>query len=136
MHAFIIVGRKSIIDNRNENVPGGGIFIANLEDSVSSEIFFDLAIIGFGREIEGVRLNAKNGEITEFWAYRNEGFLRVLVNTDKASKKKRWIKNRNEYESNKVCQELAVWRNACKGGTAHLYSKRYLCHEDVIFEAY
>lgn len=66
MHAFIIVGRKSIIDNRNENVPGGGIFIANLEDSVSSEIFFDLAIIGFGREIEGVRLNAKNGEITEF----------------------------------------------------------------------
>lgn len=79
--------RKAVVSDGTHNLPGGEIFTSPLENSVDGEIYFDLPSIYQGREVRGITLKFKNGEVVDFSALKNEDLLKSMIETDKGSKR-------------------------------------------------
>lgn len=113
-----IGGRKIAVENGRKNMPGGEVFTAPIEDSVNGEISFDLPVVRFGREIEGIKLKINGGVIVNSWANKNENFLKALISTDEGSKKLGELgigmnMQITKFTKNILCDEKM-------GGTVHL----------------
>jgi len=61
-------GRKWINDDGKNNMPGGEVFTAPIEDSVEGWVKFDYPALWRGVEVEGVKLVFKRGEVIEAYA--------------------------------------------------------------------
>lgn len=84
---FRTKGRKYIAGNGTHNMPDGEIFTAPIETTTQGHIKFSYPAIYGGREVDGVYLEFKNGNIVNFSAKKNENFLKTMIETDAGSKR-------------------------------------------------
>lgn len=84
---FNIKGRKFVIADGSYNMPDGEIFTAPVDNSANGYIQFSFPSIYLGREVDGMRLEFKNGEVVKASAKKNEYLLKSLINMDQGSKR-------------------------------------------------
>jgi aminopeptidase len=82
-----IKGRNAVVGGPDNNVPGGEVFTAPLDDSAEGHIYFDLPAIKYGQEVEGITLYFEKGEVVDFSAERNEALLRSMLETDAGARR-------------------------------------------------
>ncbi|MFC6614051.1 aminopeptidase [Halopenitus salinus] len=81
-----IAGNTALNDYGEANLPGGEVFTAPVRESVDGEVYFDLPLYRYGREIEGVRLRFDDGQVVSHSAERNEDLLASILDTDDGSR--------------------------------------------------
>lgn len=79
---FSIRGRKGILCAGDKNMPDGEVFYAPVEDSADGYITYDFPAIYQGREVDGVRLEFKEGRVVAASAKKGEDFLLRILDTD------------------------------------------------------
>lgn len=82
-----IEGRTFINCDGHENMPDGEVFTGPVENSVNGHVFFSYPAIHGGREVSGVRLWFKDGEVVKATAEKNEAFLLKTLDTDEGSRR-------------------------------------------------
>lgn len=81
-----IKGRLAKACYGERNIPDGEVFLAPVADSVNGYVYFDFPSIAFGREVSGVYLEFKNGQVVKAKAEKEEATLRKVLETDKGAK--------------------------------------------------
>ena len=79
-------GRTWINCDGHENFPDGEIFTGPIEDSVNGHIRYSYPACYFGREVEDVRLQFKDGKVVKATASKNEEFLLKMLKSDKGAR--------------------------------------------------
>jgi aminopeptidase len=82
-----VTGRKWENCDGHENFPDGEIFTGPIEESVSGHIRYTYPACAYGREVEDVRLEFKNGRVAKATAAKNEEFLRQMLETDEGARR-------------------------------------------------
>jgi aminopeptidase len=77
-----IEGRTFINSDGRQNMPSGEIFTGPVEDSVNGWVQFTYPAIRGGREVEGVRLEFKDGQVVNAQATKNEAYLLSQLDSD------------------------------------------------------
>ena len=80
-----VTGRKWINCDGHENFPDGEIFTGPVEESVNGHIRYSYPACVYGREVEDVRLQFKDGKVIKATAGKNEAFLLKMLETDKGA---------------------------------------------------
>ncbi len=80
-------GRIARISNGINNLPGGEVFTAPVDNSANGTVFFDLPALAYGQEAKDIRLTFENGKIVDYSAGKNEELLGAMINTDEGSKR-------------------------------------------------
>lgn len=73
--SFNTKGRTWINSDGQTNMPSGEVYTSPVEDSVNGTVHFTHPIIYAGKEVEGVTLHVKDGEIYEWDAQRGKEVL-------------------------------------------------------------
>ncbi len=81
-----IKGRNAVIGDGRYNMPDGEVFTAPIVESVEGHINFQYPAIYNGNEVEGVRIEFKNGKAVNEKATKNQKFLTAMLNTDKRAR--------------------------------------------------
>jgi aminopeptidase len=82
-----VKGRKWINCDGRENFPDGEIFTGPVEDSIQGVITYSFPAVYSGKEVSGIRLVFKDGEVREAKAEKGEEFLRAMINMDEGAKR-------------------------------------------------
>ena len=82
-----IAGRLFINCDGRYNMPDGEVFTGPLEDSVEGHVYFSYPAIYEGREVSGIRLWFKDGQVVKASAEKNENFLLKMLDTDDGSRR-------------------------------------------------
>jgi len=77
-----VTGRKWENCDGHENFPDGEIFTGPIEESVNGHIRYTYPACHFGREVEDVRLQFKDGKVIKATAAKNEQFLLKMLEAD------------------------------------------------------
>ncbi|MGL5347598.1 MAG: aminopeptidase [Peptostreptococcaceae bacterium] len=80
-----IKDRKWINCDGKVNFPDGEIFTSPVEDDINGYITFSFPGIFSGKQIEGIKLEVKEGKVIEATAKKGEDLLKVLLDTDEGS---------------------------------------------------
>jgi len=80
-----VTGRKWINCDGHENFPDGEIFTGPIEKSLNGHIRYTYPACAYGREVEDVRLQFKEGKVVKATAAKNEEFLLKMLGTDKGA---------------------------------------------------
>ena len=81
-----IEGRTFINSDGQKNMPSGEVFTGPVEDSVNGWVEFTYPAITQGREVEGIRLEFKDGKVVNATAEKNEDFLISQLDSDAGSR--------------------------------------------------
>jgi aminopeptidase len=81
-----VTGRKWINCDGHENFPDGEIFTGPIEESVNGHIRYSYPACHFGREVEDVRLQFKDGKVIKATAAKNEQFLLKMLESDEGAR--------------------------------------------------
>ncbi|HAZ27043.1 TPA: aminopeptidase [Candidatus Acetothermia bacterium] len=81
-----VEGRTWVNCDGHENFPDGEIFTGPIEDSVMGHIRFTYPACIYGREVEDVRLEFKQGKVVKATAGKNEPFLLKMLDTDEGAR--------------------------------------------------
>jgi aminopeptidase len=81
-----VTGRKWINCDGHENFPDGEIFTGPIEKSVNGHIRYTYPACYFGREVEDVRLQFKEGKVVKATAAKNEQLLLKMLESDKGAR--------------------------------------------------
>jgi len=81
-----VTGRKWINCDGHENFPDGEVFTGPIEESVNGHIRYSYPACYFGREVEDVRLEFKDGKVIKATAAKNEQFLLKMVESDEGAR--------------------------------------------------
>ena len=73
--SFSVKGRTWINSDGRANMPSGEVFSAPIEDSVNGKIYFNYPTIYMGKDIAGVTLEVKDGEIVSWSAEEGNDVL-------------------------------------------------------------
>jgi aminopeptidase len=82
-----VKGRKFVNSAGHRNMPSGEIFAAPQEASAEGYVRFDYPVCAYGREISGVRLVFRQGEVVEAHADKHGDFLKSMLNSDPGAKR-------------------------------------------------
>ncbi len=80
-----IKGRKWINCDGKANFPDGEIFTSPIENDINGHICFSFPGIYAGKEIEGIRLEIKDGKVVKATADKGEDLLLALLQTDEGA---------------------------------------------------
>ncbi|WMJ80867.1 aminopeptidase [Clostridium sp. MB40-C1] len=80
-----IEGRKWINCDGKVNFPDGEIFTSPVEDGINGYITFSFPGIYAGKEIEGIKLEVKDGKVVKATAEKGEDLLKTLLETDEGA---------------------------------------------------
>jgi aminopeptidase len=80
--SFSVEGRTWVNSDGKHNMPSGEIFTTPVEGSVNGEITYSFPAIHGGREVDGIRLVFRNGEVAEAHAKKNEEYLKAMIASD------------------------------------------------------
>lgn len=83
---FSIKGRRGTKCSGQNNVPDGEVFYAPVTNSANGHIYYEFPAIRYGNQVDGVRLEFKDGKIIGAKADRNEQFLNQMLDTDDGSR--------------------------------------------------
>jgi aminopeptidase len=82
-----VKGRTWINSDGKRNMPSGEVFTGPLETSAEGHIRFDVPSAPPGRDVRGVELTFRGGEVVEMRAQEGEDFLRAALATDDGAKR-------------------------------------------------
>jgi aminopeptidase len=85
--SFSVKGRKWINSDGRANMPSGEVFSAPIEDSVNGWAYFSYPTIYMGKDVEGVRLEVKDGEVVKWSAEKGQDVLDKVFSVEGA---RRW----------------------------------------------
>jgi aminopeptidase len=77
-----VEGRKFINSDGKNNMPSGEIFTSPVEDSTNGWAYYTYPAITGGREVEGIRLEFKDGKVVKASAEKEEEFLLKMLDMD------------------------------------------------------
>lgn len=77
-----IEGRTFINSTAHHNMPGSEIFTGPVEDSVNGWVAYTYPAIYLGREVDGIRLEFKDGKVINATAEKNEEYLLKMLDMD------------------------------------------------------
>lgn len=80
-----IEGRAFINSDGENNMPSGEIFTSPVEDSANGWAYYTYPAILGGREVEGIRLEFKDGKVVKSSAEKNEEFLKKMLAMDEGA---------------------------------------------------
>lgn len=83
---FSVKGREGIKCSGQNNIPDGEVFYAPVTDSVNGHIYYEFPAIRYGSQVDGVRLEFKDGKAISAKADRNEDFLNQMLDTDEGAR--------------------------------------------------
>ncbi|OYT27126.1 MAG: aminopeptidase [Thermoprotei archaeon ex4572_64] len=111
--------RKWIVDDGKNNMPGGEIFTAPVEESIEGTIVFS-GIQNFRGmfDIENIKLRVKNGVIVDAKAEKGQEFLEKIVNTDEGSRRFGELGIGFNYGITRITRQVLLDEKI--GGTIHL----------------
>ncbi|MBW8010370.1 MAG: aminopeptidase [Chloroflexi bacterium] len=81
-----IASRTFINADGEHNMPSGEIFTSPIEDSANGWVYFTYPAIRAGREVEGVRLEFKEGKVVKATAEKNEEYLLSQLDIDEGAR--------------------------------------------------
>lgn len=111
-------GRKWVNSTGTHNLPSGEVFSAPVEDSVEGEIFFDVPSSRAGREVSGVRLVFRKGDVVEASAEKGEDYLKKMLSMDRGARRLGEIGIGTNYRIDRPTREILLDEKI--GGTVHL----------------
>jgi aminopeptidase len=79
---FSIKDRKGIKCSGANNIPDGEVFYAPITDSANGHIYYEFPAIRYGVQVDGIRLEFKDGKVVKATADKNEEFLNKMLDTD------------------------------------------------------
>ena len=113
-----ITGRKFINSTATHNLPSGEIFTSPVETSANGWVEFTYPAIIQGLEIEGVRLEFKNGVVVRASAKKNEDFLLKMLDSDAGAHRLGELGIGTNYAIQKFTKSILFDEKI--GGTFHL----------------
>jgi aminopeptidase len=81
-----VEGRQFINSDGDQNMPSGEVFTSPVENSATGWVNFTYPAVHLGREVEGVRIEFKDGKVVKATAAKNEEFLNKMFDVDKGSR--------------------------------------------------
>ena len=81
-----IEGRTFINADGKYNMPSGEVFTGPVEDSANGWVAFTYPAIRGGREVEGVRMEFKDGKVVKASAEKNEEYLLTQLDSDEGAR--------------------------------------------------
>ncbi|MEN8171675.1 MAG: aminopeptidase [Chloroflexota bacterium] len=81
-----IAGRDFINADGTQNMPSGEVYTSPVEDSANGWVNFTYPAIRAGREVEGVRLEFKDGKVVAASAEKNEAYLLSQLDSDEGAR--------------------------------------------------
>lgn len=81
-----IEDRTFINSDGTHNMPSGEIFTGPVEDSCNGWVEYTYPAITHGREVEGIRLEFKDGKVTKASAEKNQDFLLSQLDVDEGAR--------------------------------------------------
>lgn len=81
-----VEGRTFINSDGRSNMPSGEVFTGPVEDSANGWVQFTYPAIRGGREVEGVRLEFKDGRVVKATAEKNEAYLVSQLDSDEGAR--------------------------------------------------
>jgi aminopeptidase len=85
--SFSVKGRVFINSNGHHNMPCGEIFTGPVENSAEGRIRYSYPVCHAGREVDGIRLVFRNGQVVEATAEKNEKFLLAMLDMDPGARR-------------------------------------------------
>jgi len=82
---FSVKGKNSVVDDGEDNMPGGEFFMAPVRESLNGWIKFEYPAVENGKEVSDIYLKFENGKVVESSASKNEDFLKEMLATDENS---------------------------------------------------
>jgi len=73
--SFSVKGRTLINSDGRANMPSGEVFSAPVEDSVNGKVYFSYPTIYMGKDVVGITLEVKTGEIVSWQAEQGQEIL-------------------------------------------------------------
>jgi len=116
--SLVIEGRKFINSSGTHNMPSGEIFTSPVEDSMNGWVEYTYPAIYSGREVDGVRLEFKNGRVVKVSAKKNEEFLIKILDTDANARVLGELGIGTNYGINRFTKSILYDEKI--GGTIHL----------------
>ncbi|MGE5630474.1 MAG: aminopeptidase [Caulobacteraceae bacterium] len=83
---FSIKGRNGIKCSGQNNVPDGEVYYAPVTNSANGHIYYEFPAIRYGSQVDGVRLEFKDGKVVSAKADRNADFLNQMLDTDRGAR--------------------------------------------------
>lgn len=83
---FSIKGRTAIKCDGKRNIPDGEVFMAPVKTTVNGYIAYSFPAIRGGKEVDGIKLEFKNGKVVKATAKKNQSLLKEMINLDAGSK--------------------------------------------------
>lgn len=112
-----VAGRKWINSDGRANFPSGEIFTSPIEDSVNGKIHFSYPAIYWGREVQGISLEFKNGKVVKATATKGQELLDSLLNLDEGARTLGEVAFGNNYQIQKFTKLILFDEKI--GGTIH-----------------
>lgn len=84
---FSIKGRLGENSAGRFNMPDGEVFTSPVETTANGYISFEFPAVYGGKEVEGVKLVFRNGNVVEATARKNQDYLKQMINMDKGAKR-------------------------------------------------
>lgn len=78
--------RTFINSDGTNNMPSGEVFTGPVEESANGWVEFTYPAIEKGKEVDGVRLEFKDGKVVQASAKKNEEFLLAMLDTDESAR--------------------------------------------------
>jgi aminopeptidase len=85
--SFDFEGRSWVSAHGKLNFPDGEIFTCPIENSVQGQVSFNLPTFYVGKEMAGVELEFKDGDVTSAKAVKGEGFLLANLDLDEGARR-------------------------------------------------
>lgn len=83
---FSIKGRKGIKCSGANNIPDGEVFYAPITNSANGHVYYEFPAIKYGVQVDGIRLEFKDGKVVKATAEKNEEFLNKMLDTDEGAR--------------------------------------------------
>ena len=81
-----VEGRPFINSDGTNNMPSGEVFTAPVEESVNGWVHYTYPAIEKGKEVEGIKLEFKDGKVVKASAEKNEEFLLAMLDSDEGAR--------------------------------------------------
>lgn len=81
-----IEGRTFINADGKNNMPSGEVFTGPVEDSANGWVKYTYPAIRGGNEVEGIRLEFKDGKVIKASAEKNEEYLLTMLDSDEGAR--------------------------------------------------
>lgn len=113
-----VAGRKWINCDGRVNFPDGEIFTSPVDDDINGHITFSFPGIYLGKEIEGIKLEVKDGKVVKATAAKGEELLHSLLNIDEGSSRFGEVAIGTNYGIKKFTRNMLFDEKI--GGTVHM----------------